>query len=173
MAILDKYSGNYQEVNVAKLSGTATPNSEVYLSQNDVLLATVKANAAGNWSHTFTNLPNGVHTIVAGTTAPTVDGTVAAVTFDLVTATKAASSAATRMDFMRPPEAASTLAASPGAWIDNQLPSLDLRDANSNGLMADLFRSNSAMRLLQYALPGNPSDVTLPQSLVAAIISHS
>jgi hypothetical protein len=71
-------------VSVAKLSGTAADNSLVYLSQNDVLLATVKAGAAGNWSYTFTKLPNGVHTIVAGTTAPTVDGTIAAITFDLV-----------------------------------------------------------------------------------------
>jgi hypothetical protein len=181
MAILDNYSGNYEKVSVAKLSGTATANSEVYLSQNDVLLATVKANAAGNWSYTFTNLPNGVHTIVAGTTAPTVDGTIAAVTFDLVAATKAASSAATEMTFLRPTEFGRVAAMDPsawpsaaGAWIENRLPAEGVRISNFNSLMANLVYAQSPLTgLLQYALPGSSSHVTMPQSLVAAIISHS
>jgi endoglucanase len=104
-AILDKYSGNYEKISVAKVTGTASANATVYLSQNDVLLATVKAGASGSWSYTFTDLPNGVHTIVAGTTKPTVDGTIAAVTFDLAAVTSASIGAATpKMHFIAMPE---------------------------------------------------------------------
>jgi autotransporter passenger strand-loop-strand repeat protein len=84
MAILDKYSGDYPDVTVAALSGTAGANATIYLSENDVLLATTTANAAGAWSYTLTGLSDGVHVIVVGENLPTADGTIAATVFDLV-----------------------------------------------------------------------------------------
>jgi autotransporter passenger strand-loop-strand repeat protein len=85
MAVLDKYSGAYPDVTVATLSGTADPNATIYLSENGVILATATANSAGAWSDTLTGLANGVHIIVAGESLPTVDGTIAATVFNLVT----------------------------------------------------------------------------------------
>ncbi len=82
MAVLDKYSGNYPAVSVAALTGTAASGSTVYLSENDVLLATTTANSAGDWSYTLTGLSNGVHVIVAGDTPPGVDGTISATVFN-------------------------------------------------------------------------------------------
>jgi len=83
MAVLEKYSGDYSTVSSVQLSGSAAANSVVYLSQNAILLGEVTANASGNWSDTLTGLPKGVNTIVAGTAAPTADGTIAAVTFNV------------------------------------------------------------------------------------------
>lgn len=88
MAVLDKYSGVYPTVAVAALSGTADPGATIYLSENEVALATITANAAGDWSDRLTGLANGVHIIVAGETPPNVDGTIAATTFDLVSGTE-------------------------------------------------------------------------------------
>jgi aryl-phospho-beta-D-glucosidase BglC (GH1 family) len=87
MAVLDKYSGDYPTVSAAVISGTTGANQVVYLSENDGLLGTVTANAAGAWSDTLSGLANGVHIIVAGDNLPTVDGTIAATVFDLVVAT--------------------------------------------------------------------------------------
>jgi aryl-phospho-beta-D-glucosidase BglC (GH1 family) len=84
MAVLDKYTGDYPTVTKATVSGTADPNATIYLSENEVLLATTTANASGNWSYTLNGLSYGVHIIVAGESLPTVDGTIAATTFDLV-----------------------------------------------------------------------------------------
>jgi autotransporter passenger strand-loop-strand repeat protein len=84
MAVLDKYSGDYPNVTVASVSGTAAPNATIYLSENEVVLATTTANASGAWSYTLTGLSNGVHIIVAGESLPTVDGTIAATVFNLV-----------------------------------------------------------------------------------------
>jgi len=84
MAVLDKYSGDYPTLAVASISGTTNPDAVVYLSENDVLLATVTANSAGVWTDTLKGLADGIHIIVAGDNLPTVDGTIAATVFDLV-----------------------------------------------------------------------------------------
>lgn len=183
MAILDKYSGNYQEVTSAKLTGTATANSTVYLSQNDVLLATVKASATGSWSYTFTNLPNGLHTIVAGTTAPTVDGTIAAITFDLVAATKSANSSAAMpvMGFLTPAKssiesAAIHTPASPNAaasWLGSQLPAQYLQALYFKPTIAEILGAQSPLMMLHNILAANTGDFSLSQSLTAALASHS
>ena len=83
MAVLDRYTGDYPTVTSVNLSGTAPPNSTVYLSENGVLLAKVVVPASGKDSGTLTGLANGVHTIIVSTTWPTADGTIAAVTFNL------------------------------------------------------------------------------------------
>jgi len=85
MAVLDKYSGTYPDVVAATLSGTADPNATIYLSEDEVVLATTKANSAGAWSYTLNGLANGVHIIVAGENLPNVDGTISATVFNLVT----------------------------------------------------------------------------------------
>lgn len=86
MAVLDKYSGDYKTVSIASLSGTAASGATIYLSENDVLLATTTANGAGNWSYTLNGLSDGVHIITAGDTPPGTDGTISAAVFDLAQA---------------------------------------------------------------------------------------
>ncbi len=160
MAVLDQYSGNYEKVSVAKLAGTAADNSTVYLSQNDVLLATVKAGAAGNWSYTFTNLPNGVHTIVAGTTKPTVDGTIAAITFDLVAKANASAAA---MEFQTPRNAApssSEVSSFPREVFSPQLPQAGFFTAGTTDVVQPQssllpLHSGASAPIAEWASPHN------------------
>ncbi len=176
MAILDKYSGNYEKVSVAKLSGTANPNSKVYLSQNDVLLATVKASAAGKWSYTFKNLPNGLHTIVAGNTAPTADGTIAAITFDLVAAT---ATAMPFMDFLKP-AARSPVANTPaagsveaGSDLSDHLPPQYPPANFFKPSTAAFAGADSSLRTLHSGAPAPMMGSADPHTMLLALFTHA
>ncbi len=92
LAVLDKYSGDMETVTSAALSGTGDADATIYLSENDVQLATTTTDANGNWSYTLTGLANGAHIIVVSEVPPGQDGIIAALSFILAAPSSTSSS---------------------------------------------------------------------------------